>query len=146
MAVSDNEKAEILSDVYVNTFTDTCDAPPNTVQLGLQFPMTDSYIEISEILKYLKELKTTTSPGPDNIHPRILRELAEELCGPLTKLFNLSLHNAEIPCDWRTAIVTPIFKKKDRSDPTNYRPVSLTPVLCKVLEKCIRDKIVKHNE
>ena len=127
MAVSDNEKSEILSDVYVNTFTDTYDVPPNLVQLGLQFPMTDPlYIENSEILKYLKELKTTTISGPDNIHPRIVKELAEELCGPLIKLFNLSLRNAEIPCDWRTAIVTPIFRKKDRMDPTNYRPVSLT--------------------
>ncbi len=70
--------------------------------------MTDSlYTENSERLKYLKELKTTASPGPDNMHPRIVKELAEELCGPLTRL-NLSLRNVETPCDWQTAIVTPI--------------------------------------
>ena len=57
-----------------------------------------------------------------------------------------SLNTGVVPRDWRTANVTPIFKKGSRSAPGNYRPVSLTSVCCKVMEQILKDEIVEHLE
>ena len=56
----------------------------------------------------------------------------------------MSIHLKQVPTDWKHANVTPIFKKGDKSDPGNYRPISLTSQICKVLESILRDNIVNH--
>ena len=66
--------------------------------------------------------------GLDEIHPRVLRELAEEIAEPLSIIYQRSLLTGEVPEDWRLANVTPTYKKGCREDPGNYRPVSLTSV------------------
>ena len=86
----------------------------------------------------LKALNPTKSPGPDGVHPKVLRELAEQLQYPLCKLFNRSLKEGKIPTRWKEAEVRPIFKKGKKTAPGNYRPVSLTSVMCKILEGFIR--------
>ena len=63
---------------------------------------------------------------------------------PLAHIFQQSLNTGEVPEDWRSANITPIHKKGDRAEPSNYRPVSLTSQVCKVMETFIRDKIVDH--
>ena len=63
---------------------------------------------------------------------------------PLTLLFDKSLNEGVIPDDWRKAIVSPIFKKGNKKDPSNYRPVSLTSVVCKLCEKLIRERLTVH--
>ncbi|CAM4671246.1 unnamed protein product [Caretta caretta] len=84
--------------------------------------------------------------GPDNFHPRILKELAPEIASPLARIFNESVNSGVVPYDWRIAYIVPIFKKGKKSDPGNYRPISLTPVVCKVLEKILKEKVVKDIE
>jgi len=71
--------------------------------------------------------------GPDGIHPRVLRELAEELAKPLSIIYQRSWLTWEVPDDWRMASVTPIYKKGRKEDPRNYRPLSLTSVLGKIM-------------
>jgi hypothetical protein len=92
----------------------------------------------------LKSIKTDKSPGPDHFHPRVLHELADQPAVPITLLFHKSIDAGEVPLQWRIATVSPIFKKGDRADPANYRPVSLTSVLCKILERIISKAILKH--
>ena len=96
------------------------------------------------VLEKLKKLDASKSPGPDDIHPRVLKETAPAITPALTRLFNESLKNHTIPDDWKTGIITSIFKKGDKSDPGNYRPVSLTCIICKILESIIFDFIIKH--
>jgi len=72
--------------------------------------------------------------GPDWIHPRVLRELAEELAKPGSIICQQSWLTGEVPDDWRIASVTPIYKKGWKEDPGNYRPVSLTSVPDKIVE------------
>jgi hypothetical protein len=97
-----------------------------------------------KVLKKLQNLRSDSAPGPDNIHPRILKELRYELVKPLYMLFTKSLYTETIPQDWKLAIVTPIYKKGAKADPGNYRPVSLTSVPCKIMESVIKDELMLH--
>ncbi len=68
----------------------------------------------------------------------MLRILVDFLAEPITALYNKSLQSVEVPHDWCKAIICPIFKKGDPEDAANYRPVSLTSVLCKIFEKLLK--------
>ena len=92
----------------------------------------------------LNSLNSSKSPGPDQIHPRILKELSVEISYPLVKLFHKTLAEGKIPHEWKLAEVRPIFKKGVRSSPNNYRPVSLTCIICKVFESFIRNALFEH--
>ena len=82
--------------------------------------------------------------GPDEIHPRVLREPAEVIAEPLSIICQRSLLTGEVPEDWRLASVTPIYKKGCKEDPGNYRPVSLTSVPGKVMEQVVLREITQH--
>jgi len=75
--------------------------------------------------------------GLDEIHPRVLRELAEVIAEPLSIIYQRSLLMGTVPEDWRLACVTSIYKKGCREDPGNYRPVGLTSVLGKIMEQIV---------
>ncbi|KGL96039.1 hypothetical protein N301_02989, partial [Charadrius vociferus] len=92
----------------------------------------------------LQHLEIHKSIGPDGIHPRVLRELAEVLTRPVCVIYQQSWLNGEVPADWRLANVTPIHKKGWKEDPGNYRPVSLTSVPGKVMEQTILSAITRH--
>ena len=94
--------------------------------------------------KKLNKLKPFSAPGPDSISPTMLKELSNVLSFPLAIIFQKSLNEQYVPTDWKQANVTPIFKKGSTFDPGNYRPVSLTSVVCKVMESLVRDSIVDH--
>ena len=94
------------------------------------------------ISKKIKMMKTNKSPGVDGIIPKLLKEIVNEISTPLANCFNISLKEGIVPAEWKEANVTPLFKKGSRSKTENYRPVSLTSVLCKLLETFIRDHMV----
>ncbi|KAJ7395092.1 RNA-directed DNA polymerase from mobile element jockey [Pitangus sulphuratus] len=75
--------------------------------------------------------------GPDRIHPRILKLLADDIAQPLSMIFEWSWESREVPADWKLENVDPVFKKGNKEDPGNYRPVSLISVPGKVMEKII---------
>ena len=90
------------------------------------------------------KLNINKSCGPDDIHPHVLQKTANAMCKPLQLIFQMSLEKGECPDDWKTANVTPIHKKGDRTDPSNYRPVSLTSQVCKILESIERTRVIEH--
>ena len=96
------------------------------------------------VLKRLMKLKVGKSCGPDKIHPRLLCELAKQQAAPLTKLFNKSVQSGCIPRDWKIATVSPIFKKGSKKMAENYHPVSLTSIVCKLLEYAVREVALDH--
>ncbi|KFO62940.1 hypothetical protein N302_11279, partial [Corvus brachyrhynchos] len=85
-------------------------------------------IQKEAVRELLRHLDIHKSMGPDGIHLRVMRELAEELAKPLSTIYQESWLTGEVPDDWKLANVTPIFKKGRKEDPGNYRPVSLTSV------------------
>ena len=137
-----------ISNLMVNYFNSVHKPVSNEEmpEMNAMFETEISNMEISreEIQEKLEKLKVNKSCGPDNIHPFVLQKTASAISVPLQKIFELSLRTGECPMDWRSANVTPIHKKGDRSDPSNYRPVSLTSQVCKVLESLVRKHILKH--
>ena len=85
-----------------------------------------------------------SASGHDELHPRILKNLAPFISEPLALLFRKSLNEGKLPKDWKAAIVKPMFKGGAREDPANYRPVSLTSVLCKTMERIIKGAVERH--
>ena len=103
--------------------------------------MNDIVISKEGVIKLLKGLNPSKALGPDELHPRVLKELATELGPVFAHLFQQSMDTGEIPKEWSLANICPLFKKSDRSLACNYRPVSLTCVLCKLLEHIVCSNI-----
>ena len=144
----DDEMAEMLNNYFASVFTventtgieETSIAQTNAISLiNCDFPE-------DTIIKVLDKIKVNKTPGPDRIAPRVLKEVKHQISKPLSIIFNKSLNLGKVPRDWKLANVTPIQKKGSKSLPSNYRPISLTSVVCKVMETIIRDNIVKFLE
>ena len=106
--------------------------------------MSELLIDEIDIKIRLDKLKIDKSPGPDSLHPRILRELSAEVASALSFLFTLSVRTGELPFDWKCSFVTVLHKKGSKYDMSNYRPISLTCVICKVLESIVRDHLMNY--
>ena len=103
-------------------------------------------ISLAGILKLLAGLDPSKAAGPDAIKPIVLRSIKDKIALILQLIFKQSLITGQIPSDWKKAIVTPLFKKSDKCDPGNYRPISLTciHVCCKLMEHIIASNLTKH--
>ena len=140
----DKEKADILQDQFCSVFTKE---PEGTLP---HFPKrTDelmAFLFVTEVMvcDEIKRLNLNKSLGPDEIHPRFLFELKDEISKPLAFIFQQTLQQGSIPQDWRNAFVSPIFKKGAKNRAENYRPISLTSIVCKIMEKIIKESVLKH--
>ena len=106
--------------------------------------LTDCNISVSDVKRKIRGLRSEAAAGPDGVGQRVLKELQDGLAPALAYVFRQSMREGVVPADWKMAHVTPIFKKGAKSDPGNYRPVSVTSVCCKLMESIIRDEIVSH--
>ena len=101
-------------------------------------------ITYEDILNRLRKLDHNKACGPDKLHPALLKNSADAFALPLTLIFKESLYSSQLPIQFRSANVTPLYKKGDKTVATNYRPVSLTSIPCKILESIIRNKIEQY--
>ena len=132
--------SNIFNKHYANVFTKEDPKLPNE-QLPFGKPMMDDVQFLpSTIADILKHVKNSSSPGPDEISQRILKEVADEISVPLSLLYNKSMKSSQLPNDWKTANVVPIFKNGSKGEPVNYRPISLTSVVVKIMERVIKGK------
>lgn len=82
--------------------------------------------------------------GPDRIHSRVLKERVDVTAGPLSIVYPRSWESGEVPTDWKLTNITVIYKNGLRENAENYRPVNLTPVPGKIMEKFILAFIERH--
>ena len=106
--------------------------------------MEEFSVSVEGVPKLLSNFKPGKAAGPDKIKPLLLRELRVEIAPILQIIFEQSLQSGKLPADWCRAFVTPIFKKGNKSSAANYRPISITCILCKVLEHIIDSQLVNH--
>ena len=122
--------------------------------LSSGFPVCDDYmlprepptfnllhVSHSTVFEHLKELNASKSCGIDGLTARLLRDTGDALVTVLTHIFNLSIDTNIFPEQWKTAIVTPLYKDGERSLPNNYRPISLLPIISKLLEKVVHEQV-----
>ena len=143
VAQSDLEKAEEFNSQFTDVFSKNEHTQVPLLDRSAPF-MNDIAVSKDGVIKLLKGLNPSKALGPDELHPRVLKELATELGPVLAHLFQQSIVTGEIPKEWSLANICPLFKKSDRSLACNYRPVSLTCVPCKLLEHIVCSNIMAH--
>ena len=138
------DQAEILNKQFQSVFTkEDLSNIPECCGPSIP-PLHNITNSVDGVKKLLSTLDSSKSCGPDNIPARILKHCCDEIAPILTVIFTQSLSSGNLPDDWLTANVTPIFKKGDRASPTNYRPISLTSICCKLLEHILYHCITEH--
>ena len=140
----DREKAEVLNQQFQGVFTMESLGDVPLFEASITTAMDPITVTEQGVLKQLQKLNPNKSQGPDNVSPRILKELAEDISPYLTLLFKKSLDLGVVPMAWKEANVCPIFKSGKKSDPNNYRPISLTSIIVKILEHIIFSCVMKH--
>ena len=108
--------------------------------------MMDIYIRTPGVQKLLANLNPSKAAGPDKLSPRVLKELSYVLADPLARLFRKSLASGQVPLGWKHANVTTVFKKGQKYLCSNYRPISLTSVISKVMEHIVCSSLMNHAE
>ena len=145
MCYSDIDIAEALNNHFHSVFS----IPKGKITLFdgvLPFESIPSLsIDECGVLSQLRRLNPNKAHGPDELSPQLLKLVAEELAPALTIIFQQSYHLSSTPKDWNFAIVTPLYTLHLKSNPSSYRPISLTCICCKIMEHIMLSHIAKHK-
>ena len=140
---------EVFNSFFQSTFTHENIEEVPAFSSRTDVPLTDITITDGMVFDKLSKFKPFKSPGLDGIHPYTLKECSISICRPLCMLYNQSLQSGQLPLDWKCANIIPVFKRGVKSEASNYRPISLTSQIIKILESIICDSIHKliadHN-
>lgn len=152
-----------MSDILRNQYEKAFNKSKNDIDISLDKPTKGSTINLNDffshdgafsdleishedIINMIKETKRNTAPGADCLPSILLHQCATSLVNPLYKILNKSLKNGDIPQMWKEALITPIHKGGDKQDPSEYRPISLTILIVKILERIIRSYLIQYLE
>ena len=147
VATKPAQKAELLNKYFCSVFLSA--TPDVNIDPTNNSPRTDmeiSQIQVSvdDVTNHLNGLDTSKACGPDGISARLLKECSQQIAPSLCGIFNQSLSSGQIPTEWKSADITPIHKKDSKEPAENYRPISLLPIVSKVLERCVFNCLYDH--
>ena len=144
---NETDIVQILNDQFCQVFnkhTSQHNVIPYSPRIINTHRTNQSLFSKDNVLKYINNLTIHKPAGPDGLHPWVIKESSRSFAQVLSKIFTNSYITGTLPVAWKRANITPIFKKKDRTDPSNYRPISLTSIPCKLMERIIRDEMIEH--
>ena len=163
LSMKDEENAALLNKFFTSVFTNEDDAPELILSAGSKFLWGErsgdpfeykgliseefiNDIEVNEeiVEKLLAQINPNKSNISECIHPRVLKECAISLAGPVTQIFKKSLESATLPPQWTKGDITAIHKGGSRHEAKNNRPITITSVLCRTLEKVVKVSIIEH--
>ena len=144
--IGPKEQAETMSDFFSSVFTRSNDEPPTKEAINGNKSLSDIEVTEARVKQLIDGMRENAAPGPDGFPPILLKMLCEEITTPLTILFQKSIDDGKIPDDWREANITAIHKKGSKADPGNYRGVSLTSVMGKLLERVVKNEMDAYIE
>ena len=132
-------------DKIKNTFRPRNPPPATDLPYSFEFEEVDE----SFVLRELSLLKTNKATGLDQINAKLLKDSASTIASSLTKIFNASLLSQTFPDIWKNGKITPLFKSNDPTAPNNYRPITILPIISKIMERIVHRQVYKflreHN-
>jgi hypothetical protein len=139
-------KANLLNNTFSKVFLkdDRHTPTPSLTTNTHIIPQSMNSVSKQDILNAIQRMKKSVSRTPDSLPSFYIHKTASQLVKPLYIIFNHSINTGSIPELWKKAIVIPIYKKGKRNLATNYRPISLTSVICRLLERIIHTRIHQH--
>ncbi|CAF4514090.1 unnamed protein product, partial [Didymodactylos carnosus] len=139
------DKANILNDYFPSICTMSSQEANGIHKQIKQSKMKMSAFLVSEpeVIDLLNKLDCLKASSP-GVSPRMLKEASCSISSILSYVFNKSLAAGQFPSSWKTGYLTPLFKSGDHNDPTNYRPITLLPILSKVLERLIYKRLYAY--
>ena len=137
--------SQFLKCFMQSSFSDERDVP--TIPTKCDFPIPSMHtfdISAGDVYRHVTSLQEKKAPGADGLSPVLLKRTAVVSSPILQRIFSLSLSSGTVPESWKLANVSPVFKSGDRTDPSNYRPVALTSIACKMMESLVASAIEDH--
>jgi len=158
VTVEDREKCEILNQFFCSVFTVDDNSVPAFDRVAPEGVKKEIVtFSAAKICKLLRKLPNKSSRSPDNIPALFLKNVAKYamcavdtchsescICDVLSRIFTVSFNLGFLPDIWLTAEVIPLYKKGNVSDPSNYRPISLTSICCKIMETLVKNQVVDY--
>ena len=144
--ISDRQE---MSEVFVRSFSSVFSPVlPQVVNPHQESDteMSQIHLTIDKVFSQLNKLDESSAPGSDGVNPKLLKSCAVTLSYPLLLIYIKSLREGKLPLAWKHSLVIPLFKSGSRNSPLNYRPVSLTSVCCKTMERMLASHIMDYLE
>ena len=140
---SDCDKANALSGQYSSVFTRDNLLQPHFDQKMPVNSLTGVEVEETNIVEAIQQMNKGSAPGMDEISPLFISKVFPNLVKPLGIIFKKSLETGNLPLDWKSGLIVPIYKSNGKPhDCSSYRPVCLTSIVCRILESVIRKQLV----
>lgn len=134
--------ADVFVDQFENTYVREPDGPLPTVNVPrVENSLTDIVFTPASVAETLNSFKDETAMGFDEIPAVLLKKCSPSISNPLARIMNKSFEDGQLPSDWKQAVVTPVYKKGSKFSAINYRPISLTSIVCKTMEKIIANSL-----
>ena len=141
--LTDEDKANSLNNFFQKVFTED-DGCSLNIQYKETNLMENFIIQDSDIQEAVGSMKDKITRTPECIPPYFIKRTLPALMPILLFLFNVSLEHGVVPSQWKKALVVPVFKKGDQTQPSNYRPISLTSTFSRIMESILHKKVLDH--
>ena len=138
LVTSDKDRARVLNEYFASVCTkDNGSTSPMSSKVHEDTFIDNITFSPTAVINAIKKLKPNSASGPDGFPPLLFKKVSASLAEPLSLLFTSFFSMGQVPQEWLRAIVTPVYKSGPASNAKNYRPISLTSVACKLMERII---------